>query len=426
LSQWSLVGDAIMSLREQAADPPSFLSAPTGLTITPSPTGASPYYFVCTQLTPWGESEASAEVAQANCALGSTFTVAGNCGFAATAIRVYFSLTGQGLEDRYFEYTVPSGGIGAFSFTFSLSSAGLTPGYAPTRSSAWLPDTDGTALSAAALYRWINEGLDAATALAEGIRDVTGIPSTAGQAQYQVVSNWRKLTSGFFDGYPITMGKKSDIFRRSNVVGISGTTVLNQDSVVQQVELYPQSSRTSGNGTLNGNLSATATAVPYTPGSSGWILGFGLALIGAYPGDPSLNELIYYSGNASNSLSPVTRGMGGTIAKAWPSGTPVYEANIYFSGIRYPLHYQRGQAANQLNLPPAWIDVLRDYLSARFKQAEQDVQGAQALLKQFEAKCQSIKGNREVMSPKQVQIGGSTGPEVAVSMGGYFGGVIIP
>jgi hypothetical protein len=223
------------------------------------------------------------------------------------------------------------------------------------------------------------------------------------------------------------MGSKSDIFRRSNVTGISGTTVLNQDSVVQQVELYPQSSRTSGNGVLFNPLSATATSIPYTASTSGWVLGFGLALLGPYPADPSACELIYYSGNASNTLSPVTRGMGGTVAQAWPTLTPVMEANIYFSGIRYPLHYQRGQSANQLQLPPAWIDALKDYLSSRFKGAEQDIEGQQAMLKSFEAKCQAIRGNREVMSPRQVQVGGSTGVEVAGGgVGGFFGGVILP
>ena len=426
MSQWSLVGDALLALREQAADPPNALNPPSSVTVTPLPTGAVSIWFTTTQLTPWGESAPSTEVALTNGAIGSTFTVAGNCSFAATAIRIYFSLTGTGQEDRYLQYTVPSGGIGAFSIPFTFSTAGITPGFAPARSSAWLPDTDGTALSAAALYRWINEGLDATTALTEGIRDITGIPSTAGQAQYQPISNWRKISSGFFDGWPITFGNKSDVFRHSNVVGISGTAVLNQDSVVQQIELYPQSSRTSGNGTLNGALSATATSVPYTPGSSGWVLGFGLALIGPYPADPSLCELVYYSGNASNALSSCTRGMGGTIAQAWPNGTPISEANIYLSGIRYPIHYARGQSANQLNLPPAWIDALKDYLSARFKGAEQDVEGQQAMLKSFEQKCLAIKGNREVMSPRRVQVGGVTGPEVCQGLGGYFGGVILP
>ena len=428
MAQWSLVGDALMALREQSADPPSALPPPSGVTAVPTPTGSGSIWFQVTQLTPWGESAPCPEIALANVgyALGWYITVSGNCSFAATQINLYFSNIGPGLEDRYLPYVIPAGGIGQFSITFNYINSGFVQGYAPTRSSAWLPDTDGTALSAAALYRWINEGLDYICGLTDGIRDVTGIPSTAGQAQYQPISNWRKISAGFFDGWSITFGNKSDIFRRSNVVGISGTAVMNQDSVVQQIELYPQSSRTSGNGTLTTNLSATATSIAYTPGSSGWVLGFGLALIGPYPSDPSQSELVYYSGNASNTLAPVTRGMGGTIAQAWPNGTPVSEANIYLSGLRYPLHYSRGQSVSQLNLPPAWIDVLKDYLEARFRGAEQDLEGQSALLKQVEQKCNSIKGNREVMSPRRVQVGGVTGPETVEGAGGYFGGILLP
>lgn len=426
MSQWSLVGDALMSLREQAGDPPQALAAPTLASVTPSPTGSTNLWFTVTQLTPWGESAASTEVAITNGAISSTFTVVGTCSFAATAIRIYFTLSASGGEDRFYQYTVPGSGIGAFSIPFTLSSLGITQGFAPTRSSAWLPDTDGTSLSAAALYRWISEGLDVITGLTEGIRDVTGIPSTAGQAQYQLISNWRKIDNQWYDGWPMTAGNKSDVFRHNNVVGISGTGVLNQDSVIQQVEFYPQSSRTSGNGTLTSALSATATSVPYTPGSSGWVLGFGLALIGPYPADPSACELVYYSGNVSNSLSPVTRGMGGTFATAWPAGTQVLECNLYLTGLRYPTHYTRGQAANQLGLPPAWIDALKDYLSSRFRGAEQDIEAQQALLKQLAEKCNGIKGNRSVMNPRRIQVGGSSGVETVSGLGGYFGGVILP
>lgn len=426
MSQWSLVGDALISLREQAADPPSFLAAPTSVTVTPSPTGSLSLWAVATQLTPWGESPASTEVVLTTGAIGSTFTVAGTCSFAATAIRVYFTLAASGQEDRYFPYTIPTGGVGAFSFAFTLSSTGIAQGFPPTRSSAWLPDTDGTALSAAALYRWINEGLDVITGLTEGIRDVTGIPSTSGQAQYQLISNWRKIDNQWYDGWPMTAGNKSDIFRHANVVGISGTGVINQDSVVQQVEFYPQSSRTSGAGTLTSALSATATSIPYTLGSTGWQLGFGLALLGPYPADPSACELVYYSGNTSNQLSSVTRGMGGTFATAWPAGTSVLECNLYLTGLRYPTHYMRGQANNQLGLPPTWIDALKDYLASRYKGAEQDVEGQQALLKQMEQKCQLIKGNRQVMGPRRIQAGGATGVETVQGTGGYFGSVILP
>ena len=431
MSQWSLVGDCLMSLREQAADPPSALPAPAAPAVTPVPTGALSIWFTVSQLTPWGESADSTEVAVTTGAIGSTFTLTGQCSFAATALRVYFTLAGSGQEDRYSSYTIPAGGQGTFSLAFTLSGTGAgqgvtTPGFPCSRSSAWLPDTDGTALSAAALYRWINEGLDVITGLTEGIRDVTGIPSTAGQAQYQLISNWRKIDNQWFDGWPMTAGNKSDIFRHSNVVGISGTGVLNQDSVIQQVEFYPQSSRTSGVGTLAAPLSATATAVPYTLGATGWVLGFGLALLGPYPADPSACELLYYSGNVSNALSGVTRGMGGTFATAWPAGTPLLECNLYLTGLRYPTHYTRGQAANQLGLPPAWIDALKDYLSSRFRGAEQDIEAQQALLKQMQEKCNGIKGNRQVMTRRQVQAGGSSGVETVSGSGGFFGGVILP
>ena len=65
---------------------------------------------------------------------------------------VYFTLGGAGNESRYFPYNIAAGGEGTFTITFTLSSAGIAQGFDPTRSSAWLPDTDGTALSAAALY----------------------------------------------------------------------------------------------------------------------------------------------------------------------------------------------------------------------------------------------------------------------------------
>lgn len=431
MSQWSLVGDVLMALREQAADPASSLPPPASVGAVPSPTGSLPIWFTVSQLTPWGESADSTEIALTNGAIGSTFTLTGTCSFAATSLRVYFTLAGSNLEDQYSSYAIPAGGQGTFSLAFNLSGTAtgqgaITPGFPPSRSSAWLPDTDGTALSAAALYRWIDESLDFITSLTDGIRDVTGIPSTAGQAQYQLISNWRKIDNQAYDGWPMSAGNKSDIFRHSNVVGISGVGVLNQDSVIQQVEFYPQSSRTSGVGTLSAPLSSTATVIPYTLGATGWVLGFGLALLGPYPADPSACELVYYSGNVSNQLSSVTRGMGGTFATAWPAGTPIAECNIYLTGLRYPTHYTRGQASNQLGLPPAWIDVLKDCLSARFKGAEQDIEGQAALLKQVEQKCNGIKGNRQVMSRRRIQAGGATGVETVEGLGGYFGGVILP
>ena len=79
MAQWSLVGDALMALREQAADPPQNLGPPSSVVVTPTPTGSLAIWFTVTQLTPWGESAPSKEVALINGAIGSTFTGTGFC-----------------------------------------------------------------------------------------------------------------------------------------------------------------------------------------------------------------------------------------------------------------------------------------------------------------------------------------------------------
>jgi hypothetical protein len=423
MAQTSLVGDLIQGLREMATDPCATLPAPSNVSVSVSGgTSTTNFWFVVTQLTPWGESAPCTEIAVTNALLTGTFTVTGTCSFAATAIKVYVTMAGSLQEDRYYLYT-PGMAIGAFSIQFSLSSA-LVVGFPPSRSSAWLPDTDGSALSAASIYRWLNEGLDAATAITDGIRDVTGVPTTAGTAQYQLIGNWRKLSDGFYDGYPFAFGGKQDVFRHSNVTGITGTMVMNQDAQVQQVEIWPQAARTAGSGTLTSGISASATSLTFTPGSNGFVLGFGLVLLGPYPADPSSCEIVYYNTNVSNVLSPLTRGMGGTTAQAWPTGTLVTEMNIYLTGTRNPQHYAVGSASALLQLPPAWIDAMRTYLEARFKDAEQDDKGALQKMQEFERKCQGIKALRQTMGPRQIQVGQGSGVQTVVGAGGYFGGVI--
>jgi hypothetical protein len=430
--QTSLIGDLIMGIREQATDLPRYLPPLSAITASFFGSGTIPagatVWVVVTQLTPWGESAPSAEQSFVNTSGGAaTMFVSGTVSYAAIGVRIYFTTLGAGLEDRYifFPFASPSGAFSAVP----VGSPSPLPivGYPPIRSSAWLPDTDGTSLGVSSIYRWINEGLDAATAICDGIQDITGIPSVSGQAQYTMIGNWKKMSNGFYDGYPFAFGNKYDVFRHSNVVGITGTMVLNKNAETMMVEVWPQANRTAGTGTLSGAITPASTSLSYTVGATTFVLGFGLALLGPYPVDPSLCELVYYSGTGSGSqLVELTRGVGGTTPAAWPVGTQVSELNLYMSGTRLPQHYTVGQSALTLPLPPAWIDAIRTYLRARFKGAEQDAQGEQGLLKQFESQCQNIRGTRPVMGPRQIQIGGTGGVEVAVGAGSYFGGVILP
>jgi hypothetical protein len=430
MPQTSLLGDLIMAMREQATDTPYALPPPTNISGTFSADVAgfpnnAVVYVIVTQLTPWGESTGT-EYAFTN-ATGSAagLSISGTCSRAATQIKVYFTQVGSQLEDQFVLITLPPG-VPGFVVSFDLNTV-TTIGYPPERSSAWLPDTDGTAVSVSTMYRWINEALDAATAICDGIRDLTGVPSNAGQAQYQLIGNWRKMDSGFYDGYPFGFGSKTDIFRHSNVQGIVATMVMDKNSETQVVEIWPQANRTSGVGTLAGAITASATTLTYTPGAAGFVLGFGLALIGPYPADPSQCEIVYYSGTGSGSqLTQLTRGVGGTTPQAWPIGTQVSELNIFMSGTRNPQHYVVGQSAVTLTLPPSWIDALRLYLRARYKGAEQDDAGEQKLMTAFEKKCQDIRGTRPVMGPRQIQIGAGSQVETVLGAGSFFGGVILP
>jgi hypothetical protein len=266
--------------------------------------------------------------------------------------------------------------------------------------------------------------------IADGIKDITGIPSTVGTAQYPLIGIWKRIDSDFYDGYPVEQGTKQQIFRHSPVTGLSGTCTMNVSSNHQFVEFWPQPERTAGNGVLSlFGLPINSTTLDFTPGSSGFVLGFGLALVGTYPPTALLGasscELVYYSGTASGQLLALNRGMGGTVEQAWPVGTPVQEVNIYMTGLRKPINYTPGQALTVLSLPPEWVDAIRVYLLYRFRDAEQNRQEAKSLLDEFTAKCKAMTATRQVMGPRRIQVGGS-GVEVASGFGSIFGGVILP
>ena len=431
----ALVGDITLALRELAPDPCKSLAAPASVKGTAIPIAGGLFstgtlWIKVTQLTQWGESNPSAEQA-ITIGSGSNLTVTGQCSRLAVFINVYFTQLAAGLEDAYIQFAVSA----QSTFNFTLNSTDMiVPAIPPTKSSAYLPDSDGTSMSASLVYRWMEDGLKLAGQLTDGIRDITGVPSTQGVAQYNLIGLWKKIDNQFFDGYPFAAGTKGQIFRHSPVTGLTGVGTLNAFTDRQVIEVWPQANRTAGQGTLTNALTATATTVNYTAGPSSFVLGFGMALIGQYPPQYPLSktganscELIYYSNYEGNVFSNVTRGMGGSLPQAWPAGTNVQELNLYFSGLRFPTTYKLGMAALTTGLPPAWEDLIRTYLLYRFRDAETDRTQASDLLKEFNAKCSALSGNRIVFGPRQVSIGGTGGVEVVGGgFGSPFGRIILP
>lgn len=434
----SLVGDIIMGCREQMTDLPQGLVPPATASVTETSPVAGPVTFFAgqivsyqvTQFNPWGESASLAVGTYTVIGSNMALVFAGSCSYTATKIRVYFSVINGAALEQYFELVLNNQG------TFVVTVGGTPTGFTapPLRTSAWNPDTDGTSVSAASMYRWLNDGLETAAQTSDGIRDTTGVPSTISVAQYQLVGQWKRIDNGFYRGYPMIQGKKQQVFRHSPVRGLSGLIAMNTAAERQIFELWTQPDTTAGKGTLTGAITSTDTILNFTPGGSNFELGFGMALLGTYPptvpsaltGTGSC-ELVYFSGmGPGTQLLAMTRGLGGTQPQAWPIGTTVQEANIFLTGLRLPARYSVGQANLVLSLPPAWVDAIRVYLLYRFRDAEQDRASAEKLLKEFNAKCEAMRGNREVMARGQIQIGGGGGVEVASGFGSPFGGVIIP
>jgi hypothetical protein len=414
----STVGDLLISAREIMTDLPQSLGAPvigTLAAVTPFPTfPAGTYYLVATQLNQWGESVGSTE---ASIVLSATRNIAVpiTCSPAATSIRIYWG-TASGAESAYQQYAI-SGGSGTFTLT-NLNPIAQNP---PTRSTAYMPDTDGSAVGVFALYRWLNQALGWAAAKNHGgLPDFGAVGTIGGQGLYNVPGYWKKIDSAWYDGYPLGLLAKSNVFRRNPVPGYAGILVVFQASDRLIVELWPQPNRTSNITTTALDVATTDTVAALTSVAN-YVLGFGMTQIGA--------EIVNYASidPIEIELNGLTRGMCGTVpATLLPAGATATELNLMIAGYRVPSTYAPGQAASTLYLPPGWDEALVSYMLYRFRNAEQDEASAQRYLKEASAKMADLSANRIIAGPRQINAYGGVGPETMRGLGGFFGGVIVP
>lgn len=415
----SLVGDLIMGMREAAVDLPNAVIQPptiTNLTITPTagvttiPAGT--YYCYGTFRNPWGETTLGALNTVILAGGIRAISVAATLPVGITQVVIYFGLI-QGAPDQYviFDAATVNPGPG---FIRALG----TYATKPLRNTAYLPDFDGRALSVATVYRWINDGLKSAAVLCGGgIPDISGLQSQSGQPMYILQGNWRKIDDAWYDGYPIGLGAKGGVFRRSKTSGLSAALSVNHLSDRTIIEMYPQPPRTGGATTLNGDITSLATSLVVN--ANPFVLPMGLILIGT--------EIVGFGGFSGLTMTGLIRGLGGTTAQAWPSGTAITELNIMIAGLRVPTVYAVGSSYNTLNVPPGWETPLTKYLLSRFREPEQNGRDAQRLMQEFENALKNLlAANKPIAGPVQVTAGGRRGPEVAAGFGTSFGGVIIP
>jgi hypothetical protein len=420
----ALVGDIIMGLREAATDlPVRQLPAPgTELTVASSVVAsttlpAGGYFVKLAYQNPWGETLPSATefgpiTVDATHGILISAPTLNSIPPAVTAILAYFAI-GVGVENQFIA-------ISLASLPFTITAPGTT-GFPRGVSTAYLPDSDGSLVSAFAAYRWLNDGLkEACGKCGGGLPDMSGVASVAGQGLYQLQGSWWKANQAWYDGYPMSISASTSIFRKNPITGNYAMAFVVgqvQDRVV--IEMWPQPARTSGQATLNTAITGIQTGTfLVTPGASSFVLTFGLAKIGS--------EIVYYSAMPGGSISVVMRGMGGTIPGPWPAGTLVQELNVFFYGMRTAPIYSVGQASLTFNLPPGWEPALAHYLLHRYRLTERDPAAAKDEYGQFSQIIGSFPLNKPVGGPRQIQVGGARGVETYPGLGSVFGGVIVP
>jgi hypothetical protein len=416
-----LLGDLVIDCREAITDLPQTLPTPTAQLVAGvvaavgSTLPAGSYFLNYTFRTPWGETLPGAEsaaVGPVGANQGIQVTVPAALPPSASVIRVYFTLAGgvAGSEQQFVESAV-------LPFTISAPGAAGVP---PGRNSAYLPDMDGDAINASSLFRWINRGLELASQVCGGLLDYSGIGSISGQPQYIIPGEWKRISSCWYDGYPLSMDDAGIYFRRNAITAsVLSSVALSLFTDRMMFEVWPQPARTAATTTLAAPLALTDTQAVLTSAAN-FLLTNGFAQIGT--------EIVSYSGIAGNTLLNLVRGLSGTAVAVAAGGVAVNELNLFWQGWRmYAPTFQPGNSLSVLPIPVGWGSLLFKYGLGRAKLAEQNVGDYSKLEDDFIKKLSDwYRTNKVVVGPKQVTGGWAPENQLETTGGGEGGGWVIP
>lgn len=412
----ALVGDIILDLRRRAPDLPAALPAPTSLVLTATTaTGGAlagiEVFVVATALNQWGETLATNEGNVTPSAGNNAFTATATLPPGATTLKVYCGIVSGG-ETVWF-----SAASGALPLT--ILNLNGTPGIPPKRSTAFLPDTDGSFWGAYSAFAAFKRALDEMIRLGDGITDLTGVQAVTGQAMYALGSPsipFFNFTNVWFDGYPLDVVQRRLIFERNVVTGFSGLAAFNSDGIQPVIELWPQPNRTGGTTTTSASVGVADTTINVV--SSSGFLSLGLMQIDS--------EIMSFSQASNTQMTGCQRGLGGTTPVAHSLGATVTELNIRLSGKRLASSYAVGQAASTINIPPAWETALVLHMLSQFRSAEQDDEMAEKLMSDFVALTDKMtRGSLRATKPRQIQIGGAMNGAEAYNVNGVGFGWLI-
>lgn len=415
----TVIGDMIISGRELFPDMPQTIPAPTASAAVVTVASTLPpgtYNVIVTQRNPWGETLGAAEITGLVVGAGQGIQITSPLLPSATTIRAYLTSGAAGTELQFIESTVSP-----FNITTPLTASGAPP----SRSTAWLPDTDGKMVSAFTVYRWLTQGLSRLARKVGGITDYTAIGSVVSQPMYVMNGQWQKINSMWYDGFDLTLANQRDYFRRNTIqssVLASAAVSIAADRII--LEVFYQPIRTAGATTLSVAM-VTPSDITATMTSIGGFQTFAPPMFVQFGTGPTA-EIAAFSLLSGTTLKNLIRGVGGTTPQAWPQGTQVFELNMPILGKRlFSSTYLPGNSLNVLPVPIGWETILPTFLLHKMREAEQERSEAQGLLKEFDDACMEfLRSNRQLAGPQQVKQ--SPVIETVPGFGSSLGGVVLP
>lgn len=394
------VGDPIFRMRAAGPDPCGVLPAPISPVATTAAGGSltGTIYWVSTWFTPWGETAPSPEQFKA---MGSdgTLIITNNAVPGATKMRAYFGQA-SGAEFQYQEVdfqtsNILPGASVAISITNVLTSGASLP---PRRSSAYLPDSDGSFVSSAVAFTWLNQALQQMVVQLGGIRDISGV-AWPSQAAWAVLQNrWTEIENLWWNGWWQVVGTQAGVWLNSPIQSVPGYMSEWSNAGQDIIGLWPQPGQGPATTALNGALTSTATSFSVDDSSNFTM-----------PGMIKIDDefiLVSAPNTTSTGFVGCLRGAGGTVAAAHADDALVTQLIAMFTGSRLAPDFSPGMSYALLQLPAGWSVPLDRFMLARYREKQQQGQEAAQLDQAFVASVEALRSSKDAV-PKNRQIGDS-------------------
>lgn len=392
------VGDPIVRMRAGGPDPAGVLPPPTISTLSTAAGGSltGTVYLFTTWFTPWGETMPSPEQFQVMGTNG-TLVVQNTAPPGAVKMRVYFGIA-SGAEAQYQEndFTVTGvlpGQVATVTIASPLTSGASLP---PRRSSAYLPDSDGSFVSSSIAFSWLNQALRQMVVQLGGIRDISGV-AWPSQAAWQVLQNrWTEIENLWWNGWWQVVGTQAGVWLNSPIQAVPGYMAEWSNAGQDIIGLWPQPGQAPATTTVSMAVGLTDTTINVAN-----------AQTFTMPGLVQIDqEFILISAPSKNNLQFVgcLRGIGGTVPATHSPGAPVVQLIAMFTGSRLAPEFSPGMSYALLQMPAGWDVPLDRYMLARFREKEQEGKEAAQLDQEFFQAVESLRSSKDAV-PKNRQIG---------------------